>query len=942
LKLLLVVVTLATLLFLLVVLQVEAEEDIGYALYHIKTPFENCTTALNTCITKVSSLPDLHGKTPLILVHGWQFGGDDNKDAPVITDTWGNFLDFLRWDRDIAERYELFAFRYDTDQYIFDAGRNVDDSGGRLAQTMKLFGSTQVVFIAHSMGGLVVRSYMVEYGGGENTIKLITLGTPFHGSPLAGPRDELDLQIECSSVFGSAFSDIKVNSNGARDLAWDNYDNRFKIGFNGRNRQTNTALVRFNSLTVYNEKIIAYGSELLSDDIPSFKYSYLQDCLEALGYPLSDGVVPLQSALFEPQLGDRLISRQLRIIDDYNHSELTKGKGNYDLFEMLKKDLLSIVSAPPTALCQASPKIFVIPKSGPQGRKFWVFWIDFSPNNTLISHLQKPDGSEFPIKTFETNQNGKAKFAIDSSTLPVGQYTLWAEDNCTKKKTKKISFIVENPNICEINPFACVDIIEPPLEDFLSCAAGEDSLIDDLEIVEILDAWQKQKDYRGCGVPTDDDYMKALASWIKRQPVNEDDVSPDLNFIVLSHYITDIIPDYYNPNQARTEFDANKVQETGLDVYVVVKFNGKLQEHNLEWQFFNPQGVWEETVWFDAPDNYTNNFAVAQHFINPAQKEILGRWTIKFFIDGKFQFEDSFIISQTSGIPEVTFVQIPEFITMNTPTGWQLGFFDPDANVVKVRFEQFVSGNWQGAGEFDPGVRGQTQGKISVTTTCHKAGLVRARVSLIDETGNRSEFKEYSFSCVGDEGSRITTIILRANYKSECPVCVGDHCYDFPSVKCVRFEWQYESNDVTLFEIKSMYSDRSGYSEIINRVNPVIREYSELLTEDKKVCVQVRAQTSRGFTDWSNKVCATVSAITPSSRWKPELSNKIVIAKAQIFSLTGQLVYDIDFGDPQKLVWDLRDYRNLPIANGVYLVVITTTDIYGLTRREIKKIVVLR
>jgi hypothetical protein len=410
----------------------------------------------------------------------------------------------------------------------------------------------------------------------------------------------------------------------------------------------------------------------------------------------------------------------------------------------------------------------------------------------------------------------------------------------------------------------------------------------------------------------------------------------------LSHYITDIIPDYYNPNQARAEFDANKVQKTGLDVYVVVKFNGKLQGHNLEWQFFNPQGVWEETVWFDAPDNYTNNFAVAQHFINPAQKEILGRWTVKFFIDGKFQFEDSFIISQTSGMPEVTFVQIPEFITMNTPTGWQLGFFDPDANVVKVRFEQFVSGNWQGAGEFDPGVRGQTQGEIGVATTCHEVGLVRARVSLIDETGNRSEFKEYSFSCVGDEGSGITTIILRANYKSECPVCVGDHCYDFPSVKCVRFEWQYESNDVTLFEIKSMYSDRSGYSEIINRVNPVIREYSELLTEDKKVCVQVRAQTSRGFTDWSNKVCATVSAITPSSRWKPELSNKIVIAKAQIFSLTGQLVYDIDFGDPQKLVWDLRDYRNLPIANGVYLVVITTTDIYSLTRREIKKIVVLR
>jgi hypothetical protein len=370
---------------------------------------------------------------------------------------------------------------------------------------------------------------------------------------------------------------------------------------------------------------------------------------------------------------------------------------------------------PPRSCEKASPKISVNPKSGPIGTQFEVIGKGFGKNGTIISHLQKPDGAGFRMKTFTADSKGEAKFVIDSSTLTPGRYNIWAEDACTWKITPKVSFIVEG--IC----LSCADVGPPDIdephepdglqEDFLSCSAGEDSLIDDLEIVEILDAWQKQKDYRGCGVPTDDDYMKALASWIKRQPVNEDDVSPDLNFIVLSHYITDIIPDYYNPNQARTEFDANKVQETGLDVYVVVKFNGKLQGHNLEWQFFNPQGVWEETVWFDAPDNYTNNFAVAQHFINPAQKEILGRWTIKFFIDGKFQFEDSFIISQTSGIPEVTFVQIPEFITMNTPTGWQLGFFDPDANVVKVRFEQFVSGNWQGAGEFDPGVRGQTQGR---------------------------------------------------------------------------------------------------------------------------------------------------------------------------------------------------------------------------------------
>jgi triacylglycerol esterase/lipase EstA (alpha/beta hydrolase family) len=41
------------------------------------------------------------------------------------------------------------------------------------------------VLLAHSMGGLIGWSYLNEWGGNASTLRLITLGTPFHGTPAA-------------------------------------------------------------------------------------------------------------------------------------------------------------------------------------------------------------------------------------------------------------------------------------------------------------------------------------------------------------------------------------------------------------------------------------------------------------------------------------------------------------------------------------------------------------------------------------------------------------------------------------------------------------------------------------------------------------------------------------------------------------------------------------
>lgn len=47
------------------------------------------------------------------------------------------------------------------------------------------YADAQVVFVCHSMGGLVARWYIEKCGGAEVTRKLITLGTPYRGAARA-------------------------------------------------------------------------------------------------------------------------------------------------------------------------------------------------------------------------------------------------------------------------------------------------------------------------------------------------------------------------------------------------------------------------------------------------------------------------------------------------------------------------------------------------------------------------------------------------------------------------------------------------------------------------------------------------------------------------------------------------------------------------------------
>jgi triacylglycerol esterase/lipase EstA (alpha/beta hydrolase family) len=56
-----------------------------------------------------------------------------------------------------------------------------DQVATRIGDIADATGASQVVLVGHSMGGLVARAYLRQYGGAK-VRRLITIGTPHHGS----------------------------------------------------------------------------------------------------------------------------------------------------------------------------------------------------------------------------------------------------------------------------------------------------------------------------------------------------------------------------------------------------------------------------------------------------------------------------------------------------------------------------------------------------------------------------------------------------------------------------------------------------------------------------------------------------------------------------------------------------------------------------------------
>ena len=81
-----------------------------------------------------------------------------------------------------------------------------DQAADRIDAITRATGARQVIIVGHSMGGLVARAYVRRHGGAK-VRRLVTIGTPHHGSVLA------------HMVFGVAPSQLRPGSAWLSELA---------------------------------------------------------------------------------------------------------------------------------------------------------------------------------------------------------------------------------------------------------------------------------------------------------------------------------------------------------------------------------------------------------------------------------------------------------------------------------------------------------------------------------------------------------------------------------------------------------------------------------------------------------------------------------------------------------------------------------------------------
>jgi len=143
------------------------------------TTTETTTDCPNDYATSIET-----NKLPVILVHGFQFSLFPTFTSMGDESTWGNLRYMLKaLDHGGSNRLDAWRFDWDTKTSTFEM------SAGYLSMAIGYIkitsGKSEVNLVAHSFGGILVRTYLQGFGdaGGYNgdVNKVMTIGTPHQG-----------------------------------------------------------------------------------------------------------------------------------------------------------------------------------------------------------------------------------------------------------------------------------------------------------------------------------------------------------------------------------------------------------------------------------------------------------------------------------------------------------------------------------------------------------------------------------------------------------------------------------------------------------------------------------------------------------------------------------------------------------------------------------------
>lgn len=130
-------------------------------LYNLYQPFEGLLMGAE----KPQPLPP--GRLPVLLLHGYVCNR-------------GFLLPLKRYLR----AHGISAYSHNLEPVYTAIDNYADGLARRIEEILAATGAEKLVILAHSMGGLVARAYLRKHGT-RHVAKLITLGTPHHGTVLA-------------------------------------------------------------------------------------------------------------------------------------------------------------------------------------------------------------------------------------------------------------------------------------------------------------------------------------------------------------------------------------------------------------------------------------------------------------------------------------------------------------------------------------------------------------------------------------------------------------------------------------------------------------------------------------------------------------------------------------------------------------------------------------
>jgi len=93
---------------------------------------------------------------------------------------------------------------------------------------------------------------------------------------------------------------------------------------------------------------------------------------------------------------------------------------------------------------QQKPQISASPTRVKSGENVMLGGTGFTPNRSAMSHLRRPNETEYNPIRLRVNERGEISHKIDTVMLDEGTFEVWVEDETSKSTSNRVRFNVES------------------------------------------------------------------------------------------------------------------------------------------------------------------------------------------------------------------------------------------------------------------------------------------------------------------------------------------------------------------------------------------------------------------------------------------------------------------------------------------------------------------